>query len=262
MPSENEGNEEKGFFQKILLRRSKSGGSSGSSGGNKKVWSPRRKSKRQPKASTSNGDKSKPVQNGRRVVRATRPPSPTTEMSSIVSSEQDATEVNPTSSAAMRGGNNLPTIQNENLREKTEEWRQKRMDATVANQKENKEKEIKQHRLKPMVKTVDDVEGVGKEGKDSNKNSVDKKIADIEVSDIFKTRTFHPEHKRKADSYDPVEKKKKLDEVDQSAESDKEGGAVAKPSNKAKVPGWLNIVLPAAFVATCAVIMMKALRKK
>ena len=259
--SENEGNEEKGFFQKILLRRSKSSGSSGSSGSNKKVWSPRRKSKRQPKASSFNKDKARPVQNGRRVIRATRPPSPTTEMSSIVSSDQDVTEVNSTSSAAMRGGN-LPTIQNENLREKTEEWRQKRMEATAANQKEKKEKEIKQHRLKNVVKIGDGQEGEGKELEDNNHNSEEKKIADIEVSDIFKTRTFHPEHKRKADSYDPVEKKKKLDEVEQAAEIDKEEGAVVKKSNTPKLPSWINIVVPAALVATCAVIMMKTLRKK
>ncbi len=244
----------KGFFKKMRIRRNNKNYEN-------KVSSPTR-GKRSPLSfSTKNKNNQQKITDGaptlqtRRVLKATRPPSPTTV--SVSSSDPDMTVH--TSSVVARTNNKTPTIQNENLKEKTEQWRQERMTKSAAIQKSNKEKEIMQHRLK-SVKSADDVEG-------KDEKLTDQPKVNMEVSDIFKTRTFHPEHKRKVTSDDHVEKKSKLDkkeqEMKESEETDVEESKELIQSSKRKIlPFWIKLAAPAAVVAVCALVMMKTILKK
>jgi hypothetical protein len=238
----------------------------------KKVWSPRRRNKKlfTFEDDAINGEpNTEKTTSTRRVIKATRPPSPTTDVSSISTADHDIiTSMSFTNSTTSSGGSSkLPTIQNEKMREKTEQWRKEKIDASMAHQKLNKEKEIMQHRMKsPKVSDgYDDHDNFtgGEEEGNGNEKKERSGIDEMQVSDIFKTRTFHPEHKRKATSYDYMEKKTKFDEHEEKADDkDEEAENTVEASNLAKVPKWMTFAAPAAFVAVCAVIMMKVLRKR
>ncbi len=235
----------------------------------------------------------------RRVIKAARPiptqpypptfTTPTTSAASSLSSDtmkpsssDESIETNNTSPVndkiQIRGlGNSvLPSVQDENLREKTEQWRKERLDATMAIRKENKEKEIMEHRRNNSICSEEEIVE-----KNVKKNEV--VVPDeIEVSEIFKTRTFHPEHKRKVDEDDKSnnkqydsEKKLKIDE-----NAGEEGGEEIVEDDEAdekkvenrmnrmlklsvEMPAW---VAPATVVAAAAcafaIVMMKSIRSK
>lgn len=248
----------KGFFKKMRIRRNNKNYEN-------KVSTPTR-GKRSPLSfSPKNRNNQHNITDGvpslqsRRVLKATRPPSPTTDVSSIMSSSDPDMTVHTSSVVARTNNNKTPTIQNENLKEKTEQWRQERMTKSAAIQKSNKEKEIMQHRLK-SVKSADEVER--KEEKVTDQPKVN-----MEVSDIFKTRTFHPEHKRKVTSDDHVEKKSKLDKIEQDMKENEEtvveeSKEFIQSSKRSLMPFWIKFVAPAAVVAVCAVVMMKTILRK
>jgi|EP01083_Nonionella_stella_P092828 hypothetical protein len=225
----------KGFFKKIRFRRRN-------------------------RDQTKNIPKDEPISSTRRVIKATRPPSPTTAMSSIVSSsDHDTVDTNASLAGdRLKKNNILPSVQDENLREKTEQWRKERLDATAAIRKENKEKELMQHRRSSASNAKE--EGGGQEVDEEKRRE---EVANMDVSDIFKTRTVHPEHKRKVSSDDHAEKKSKIDEGEVVEEAT-EGVELVKASWRSKIPAWISIVAPATLVAgfAYAIIAMKSVRKR
>lgn len=238
----------KGFFFKKIrsMRRN--------SGTNKNHDKHRSNSNSPFKTNNNKGDKTKlsspsKLLQKRRMFKATRPPSPPTADVSV-SSETDI-------DIRSNSNNKIPTIQNENLREKTEQWRQERVTKTVAIQKSNKEKEIMLHRHRKS--SADGGEMV--EGKS--------KHVDLEVSGIFKTRTFHPEHKRKGSSDDHVEKKTKLDDqeaIKENIDSERITDLVEKepslPRTSSSLPRWMSVVVPATIVAACAIVAVRVMRRR
>ena len=199
-----------GFFKKMRLRRN---------------------SKKSPKRDVSN----------RRVVKAVAPPAaPMTEEESISTS-------NFTSDGEEACAHFVPehkTIQNEVLKEKTEQWRKERLDATVANSKEKKEKEVLEHRRKMSI--TDHSEDVQKTGGEK---------VDVEpVPSILSVAPKHPEHKRKAASEDHIGKKSKFEDNEESFQE------VSSKSFKAL--GLVKIAAPVAIVAVIAIGAVKLLRSR
>jgi hypothetical protein len=248
MSTTNKEDSSKGFFQKIRLRRKTSA-----------TKSKEMKKDQKKKSTVAAAVEDESILHTRRVIKATRPPSPTTEMSSMVSSSDQETIDSSASSAGdrvqLRGINIVPSVQDENLREKTEQWRNERLDASAATRKEKKEKEIMQHRLTTNAKSAKKGEaGVDEQRQEEEKRE---KIADMDVSDIFKTRTLHPENKRKGSTEDHSGKKTKIEE-------EKEEDKLTEKSSGSEMPGWITIVAPAVIVAACAFgfMMMKSLRQE
>lgn len=292
-PSPNRRNREKGFFKKVRSLRRNNNKNELSPGSPKKISSPGgrrlgrgRFSKKSQGMEAMEGGGAGAVSTvipedsvvqPRRVIKVARPipsqpynpttPTSSTMKSMIPSSDHETVDTNSSSSVGeriqIRGGSNdvSPSIQNENLREKTEEWRRERLDATAAIRKENKEKDIMQHRRNSVKKDAAQAD----DGTKAKANVPD----EIEVSEIFKTRTFHPEHKRKVEAEDRSEKKLKVDErtdevtnvsvVEESKDEKKQ--EIVKQSNQ--MPSWM-IVAPATVVAACAVafVLMKSMRKR
>lgn len=189
---------------------------------------------------------------GRRVVKGTTPPSSddTTPQSELIIGVSDNSEdAQPEKDHASTG--NLPSVQTEALREKTEQWRKERIDATAAIRKENKEKEVMEHRRK-----------AGGGGGVVSDNGADSKSAagSEPVPAILTVQSKFPEHKRKAASDDHAGKKIRV-----SKSSD--NPAVVKKESadtwREKIPEWVKIIAPAAAVAaTAAIIAMRMFRKR
>jgi len=284
---------EKGFFNKIRFRRANSESSSSKSknNSNKKITTTpkakltptktkKMKTKKKSKdAVVANNGRmvpdDEPILLTRRVIKATRPPSPTTAAQSMVasSSDQGTVDTSLSSSAEDRERPQLLVGKDENyLREKTDKFRMDRLENAAAIRKENKEKEVMQHRL-----------GVAKSGATSDEddgNAAAAVAAEMEVSDIFKTQTFHPEHKRKVSSDDHLEteKKTKLDDgvnnetavvaeeevktsTEDEIEDDKQKAVVQKRWQSA-LSGWITAVAPATVLAACTFMMMRVMRKR
>ena len=131
----------------------------------------------------------------RRFVKATPPPP--SDHSIDVQTDPESTDQD--SSPEREREMPVISVQDETLREKTAEWRQKRLDASAAIRKEHKEKEILEHRLNhPSERTGT----AAPETLDVDKENIPIPAA-LSVSPQF------PEHKRKAtdDEYEEVGKK-------------------------------------------------------
>ncbi len=205
-----------------------------------------------------------PILLTRRVIKATRPPSPTTAIHSMVSSSDQGTV--DTSLSSSGDDRERPQLlgKDENLREKTEQFRMDRLENAAAIRKENKEKEIMQHRLGVGKSTDEDDAAAGTAGGEGSEKN---KVVEMEVSEIFKTQTFHPEHKRKvsSDDHTETEKKTKLDDSEETSAFTSDGDkprAVVQKTWKTAVSGWITAVAPATVVAACAFMMMRVMRKR
>jgi len=199
------------------------------------------------------GKKKKPSNvhygHGRRVVKGTTPPSSddTTPQSELTIGSDNSEETQPEKDHVSTG--NLPSVQTEALREKTEQWRKERIDATAAIRKENKEKEVMEHRRK--------VGGgfVSENGADS------KSVTGSEpVPAILTVQSKFPEHKRKATPDDHSGKKIRV-----SKSSDTSAAVKKKSADTWRkiLPGWVKIIAPAAAVAaTAAILAMRMFRKR
>lgn len=224
-----------------------------------------------------------PILLTRRVIKATRPPSPTTAMDSMVvtsTSDQGTVDTSLSSSADDRSERPQLLGKDENLREKTEQFRMDRLENAAAIRKENKEKEVMQHRLgggKASKENAGGDDAVSGKGKGGEKKL---QMVEMEVSDIFKTQTFHPEHKRKVSSdihADETEKKTKLDDTDGKAfitettksttteeneDTTKAKAIVVKKTWSTALSGWITAAAPATVFAACAFMMMRVMRKR
>jgi len=187
---------------------------------------------------------------GRRVVKGTTPPSSeATPQSEINVVTEKVEEALPEKDHVSTG--NLLSVQTEALREKTEQWRKDRIDATAAIRKENKEKEVMEHRRKAGG-------GVGPENGEVDSKSV----AESEpVPAILSVESKFPEHKRKAAPDDHSGKKIRVSKSsDTSAIVEEESGDTP---NK-KFLGWIKIIpgVAAGVVAIAAVFAMRIFRKR
>ena len=177
----------------------------------------------------------------RRMVKALAPPAaPSVEEESI------NTTTNLTSDGEDNSTQFVPenkTDQNEVLKEKTEQWRQERLDATAASRKEKKEKEVLEHRRKMSI---------GDQGEEVQSTDV-VDFAQTPVPSILSVTPKFPEHKRKASSEDHVGKKSRVEE------DEEEKRQLVRAT---KGVGWVGIVTPIAIAAVAALVALKFLRKR
>ena len=199
-----------GFFQKMRLRRN---------------------SKKSPKRDLSN----------RRLVKAVVPPT----VQPV--EEESVSTSNLTSDGEETSTHFVPehkAVQNEVLKEKTEQWRKERLDATVAISKGKKEKEVLEHRRKmSLTEQNEDVQNTG-----------DEKVELEPVPRILSVAPKYPEHKRKATSEEHTGKKSRI--------KDEEDRIEVVSSKRPKALGLFKMAAPVAFVAIVAVVTTKLLRTR
>jgi len=225
----------KGFFKKMKLRRRKS-------------------EKKSPTRDSEKVGLDQSTLATRRVIKATRPPSPVDGGNPI---DDDTIDTSISSGVDRVNNIPLPSVQIENLREKTEQWRQERLDTTAAIRKENKEREVMQHRLK-IIPSGDEDGHVF--------NSKSEEIAAEDVPEIFKIKTTYPENKRKSDAGDhDVEKKSKMDdgagESNELDEVEKEESSCESLKSKHQ-SSWMRTLTPMVIAAVGAIIAMRFMRKR
>jgi len=181
---------------------------------------------------------------GRRVVKAT-PPS--TDQTHVIEPnvESESVDIDEIVEKDYIANDKLPSIQTEVLREKTEQWRKERIDATASIRKENKEKEVMEHRRKTG--------GVNENAK------VDSKSLEVaEVPEILTVKSKFAEHKRKAaEPKDFTGKKSRVDEYPTKGEQDSD-----KKSWRNTISGWVKFAAPTVVAATAVIVAMKMLRKR
>jgi hypothetical protein len=178
----------------------------------------------------------------RRMVKAVAPPSaPSIEEDSI--NTANLTSDGEQDTASMHFVPESKIVQNEVLKEKTEKWRQDRLDATAANRKEKKEKEVLEHRRKMSVG--------GQEGEEAQYSE---RVDAEPVPSILSVTPKFPEHKRKLSRDDHAEKKSRVEEDEESEK--------AITVRVTKGFGWVKTAAPVAIVAFTAVVAFTLLRKR
>jgi len=198
------------------------------------------------------------------VVKGTTPPpsdettTPQSELNNNNKPPEDE-DVQPNEkdhASSTTGGNNLPSVQTEALREKTDQWRKDRIDATAAIRKENKEKEVMEHRRNKAGGEAVVV------GSDAATNGASSAATGSEpVPAILSVQSKFPEHKRKAAPDDHSGKKIRVSEEssDSSSAIVKTSGAGSSSWRKS-IPGWVKI--SAAVLATGAIVAMRVFRRR
>lgn len=191
----------------------------------------------------------------RRVVKATAPPplpdsATNTQSDSVVLVDYpDKNDDNDTSSPEKKDIGNLPSVQKEDQLEKTEQWRKERINANAAMRKENKEKDVMEHRRRSGS-----VENSGGGGEEAN--------VPQPVPAILSVAPKFPEHKRKAAPDDHVGKKSRVSE-DADVDVDHEEKQSTGHYWKQTIPGWVKTYGTAAAVAAAgAIIAITIFRKR
>ena len=217
------------------------------------------KRSRKSKSSSLGKSVSKPKTSSRRVVKATPPPENPAQERALPLEDGKETEESPSKDYSARvPASKIPFVEDEVLREKTEQWRKERLETTAANQKKNKEKEIMDHRKK--TGTGDQV----KSSSDNAANDIDTTTNTKEpepVPAILTVTPKFPEHKRRGDDAslpqeeEPSGKKVRLEE-----ESDE--GAQIKATGRPwarLVPRFMTF---GTVVAAAAIFAMKIYRRR
>ncbi len=219
----------------------------------------------------------------RRVIKATAPPPTAADVVNPASTssdqEEEKVEVN---GVGIKGGADiaisLRSVQDETLREKTEQWRQERLDASAAIRKEKKEKEVKSHRESIGNTCI----GTSKSSENLNGTNTTTKV---EVPAVLTVASEFPEHKRKirttkrrGDDHDSG-KKSRVDDgsgttTPSSSLKETVGPAPAAAAeatdNEEEGKDWKvttvdaikRSVTPAAIVAVVAIVAMSLFRSK
>jgi len=190
-------------------------------------------------ATLPNGQQVKVELASRRVIKATQPPeskpkesrgdshnssTSLTGLEASTGTEVTATELDSSSSTSEynhgHGGSgyttNVPSVQNEALREKTEQWRQERIRQDGVRRKENKAKDTMEHRLSGRISPPSPLQSP----RDRNRNGVeDGVVKKEELPAVLSVASQFPEHKRKSRSKNIGEDAKKL-KIDEDTESE------------------------------------------
>jgi hypothetical protein len=201
-------------------------------------------------ATLPNGQQVKVELASRRVIKATPPPESKPKESRGDSSnsltglgleastgtEVTATELDSSSSTSEynhgHGGSgyttNVPSVQNEALREKTEQWRQERIRQDGVRRKENKAKDTMEHRLSGRISPT------LLSPRDGVEDAVKKEEMAMELPAALSVASQFPEHKRKSRSRNIGEdaKKLKIDEDTESESATASAAAAATPLHK------------------------------
>lgn len=200
-------------------------------------------------ATLPNGQQVKVELASRRVIKATIPPeskpkesrgdshnssNSLTGLEASTGTEVTATELDSSSSTSEynhgHGGSgyttNVPSVQNEALREKTEQWRQERIRQDGVRRKENKAKDTMEHRLSGRISPT------LLSPRDGVEDAVKKEEMAMELPAALSVASQFPEHKRKSRSKNIGEDAKKL-KIDEDTESElATASAAATPLHK------------------------------
>lgn len=202
-------------------------------------------------ATLPNGRQVKVELASRRVIKATPPPeskpkesrgdshnssSSLTGLGLEASTEVTATELDSSSSTNGydhghghgHGGSgyttNVPFVQNEALREKTEQWRQERIRQDGVRRKENKAKDTMEHRLSGRISPSSPLQ--------SSRDGVEDGVK-MELPAALSVASQFPEHKRKSRSKNIEDAKKlKIDEDTESESASASTSTAATPLHK------------------------------
>ena len=219
-----------------------------------------------------------PALQTRRVIKATPPPPPPPSEEPVTPIRVNGKEVTgdqaPSSKLDSPIGvvpSSSAMVQNETLKEKTEQWRQDRLDASAAIRKEHKEREVMEHRRRSA--------GAGGAGVErSSFSSTDQDGEEkIEIPAALSVSSKFPEHKRKARSTehdtgkkarseDVADEKKDVDGAvvssDTSAEKDEELSGKQGSAWKSKAAEWAKASAPGVIAAVAVIVVMKLFRKR
>lgn len=216
-----------------------------------------------------------PALQTRRVIKATPPPPSEEPVTPIRVNGKEVTGDQAPSSKLDSPIGVVPSssamVQNEALKEKTEQWRQDRLDASAAIRKEHKEREVMEHRRRSA--------GAGGAGVErSSFSSTDQDGEEkIEIPAALSVSSKFPEHKRKARSTehdtgkkprseDVADEKKGVDGAivtsDTSAENDEEVSGKQGPAWKSKAAEWAKASAPGVIAAVAVIVVMKLFRKR
>mmetsp|Transcript_9292 Transcript_9292/g.10785 ORF Transcript_9292/g.10785 Transcript_9292/m.10785 type:complete len:256 (+) Transcript_9292:13-780(+) len=202
----------------------------------------------------------------RRVVKATPVPADANINPAVVPSENYNDDQDGMEGSGHGGDIALRSVQDETLREKTEQWRQERLDASAAIRKENKEKEVLEHRHRESS-------GVVSGSKSSESLNA---LPVVEVPAVLTVASEFPEHKRKirTNNHHDGGKKSRVDDGSGgggggvSASSGKETARAVVDAEEEKdwkataVDAIKRSAAPAAIVAVVAIVAMSLFRSK
>ncbi len=193
----------------------------------------------------------------RRVVKATPPPA----APALSPVETDSASDLDSSSDRQRSRSivtPIVSVQDEALAEKTQQWRQERLDASAAIRKEHKEKEIMEHRLRSKSSAEEEPKSTSTSSnsyaevqqREQNKENIPRALS---VSAKF------PEHKRKAGSDEDHEVGKKPRNEALELDAERGGGG---ESWRARAFTIVKASAPGIAVALVAILTFKLVRKK
>jgi hypothetical protein len=219
------------------------------------------KNKNGPKARKNTNRKEKStggILQMRRFVKATPPPP----SDHSIDTQTDPESTDQDSSPEREREMPVMSVQDETLREKTAEWRQKRLDASAAIRKEHKEKEILEHRLNhPSERT-----GTGAAAPET----LDVNKENIPIPAVLSVSPQFPEHKRKAtdDEYEEVGKKPRaaggergIDE-DALVDTDADVDVANERTWQTRATSIMKASAPGVAVAIVAILAVQLFRKR